>query len=118
MGVRYYICKQSFINFNLFSMQSIIMHDATIRGDFSHITINRYCFIDEGSLLRPSRMPSSVPVATHTLSHTPASSSSSTLAVLSQEDPSPDAKYVPMHIGELSSFLPLSLFDCNTSINL
>ena len=71
------------------SSQSIIMHGAVIRGDFCNITINRYCFIDEDTILRPSYMPSPA-----------ASVASAVSSALEEGDFNPDVTYVPMHIGK------------------
>lgn len=58
------------------------MHDTVIRGDCCNITISRYCFIDEGTLISPSFIsPACAP-----LSH--------------QDAPNSDVKYVPMQIGK------------------
>lgn len=60
------------------------MHNTVIRGDFSNITISRYCFIDEGTTISPSHMPLPTP----------------SVVTTGQEDSNPDVTYVPMHIGK------------------
>lgn len=69
------------------------MHDTVIRGDFCNITINRYCFINSDSLIRPSFMP--LPIETWTSDSTDERQKNS-----NHDEPNPNVKYVPMHIGK------------------
>lgn len=66
------------------------MHDAVIRGDFCNISINRYCFIDDGAVIEPSSMPPTTDTTT------------SSVEAKEEEARDENATYVPMHIGKYS----------------
>lgn len=73
------------------------MHGTIIRGDFCNVTINRYCFIDADTVIRPAYLP--LPVNTATSDAT-APVTGEEQHDVNQDEPNPNLKYVPMHIGK------------------
>ena len=66
------------------------MNNVVIHGDFCRITINRYCFIEDNTILCPCNVPNRAVQTVPTTS-------------ISGDDvlvPNPDLTYVPMHIGK------------------
>jgi carbonic anhydrase/acetyltransferase-like protein (isoleucine patch superfamily) len=80
--------------------QSIVMHDVVIRGDYCNISINRYCFIDEATRLRPAHMPLSSPESLKNSSESDNTATTTDTCMNDLEERNPHATYIPMHIGK------------------